>query len=214
MPGNVKRSEPLRVGVLVSGGGRSVLNLHECLVRADVAAQIVMVVSSRGDAPAVTRCAAAGLPVTVVERRAYSPVEFSQRIADALRAARVELVCMAGFLSFWRIPDDFAGRVINIHPALLPRHGGAGFFGDRVHRAVLAADDAESGCTVHFADDEYDHGPVILQRRMVVLPGDTVETLAARVFEEEKIALSEVVRMFADGRLELPAWDVMNLRKS
>jgi formyltetrahydrofolate-dependent phosphoribosylglycinamide formyltransferase len=199
------QNERLRVGALVSGGGRTVLNLHACIARGDVAAEIVTVISSRADAPAVERCRAVGLHVEIVDRRLLGDTDFHKDIAESLRRARVDLVCMAGFLSYWSIPDDVAGRVINIHPALLPRHGGRGHYGDRVHRAVLASGDAESGCTVHYVDDEYDHGPVILQRRVPVLASDTADALAARVFEEEKIALPQVVQMFAEGRLELPA---------
>ncbi|HRX84213.1 MAG TPA: phosphoribosylglycinamide formyltransferase [Phycisphaerae bacterium] len=198
------RDEPLRIGVLVSGGGRSVLNLADCIARGEIPARIAVVISSRGGAPAVERCRAAGLPVAVVERTAVAPAAFHAEITERLRTARAELVVMAGFLSRWEIPEDFAGRVINIHPALLPRFGGKGFYGDHVHRAVLAAGEQESGCSVHFADDQYDHGPVILQRRVPVLPEDTPTSLAARVFAEETVALPQVVRMFATGQLALP----------
>ncbi|HEY3243774.1 MAG TPA: formyltransferase family protein, partial [Phycisphaerae bacterium] len=104
------------------------------------------------------------------------------------------------FLSLWRIPAEFEGRVLNIHPALLPSFGGAGMHGQRVHEAVLAAGCTESGCTVHLADNQYDHGPIVIQRRVPVLPGDTPETLAERVFEQEKLAYPEAIRLFAAGR--------------
>lgn len=198
------RDRPLTLGVLVSGGGRSALNLQDHIARGALAARIAVVISSRSRAAAVERCAAAGLHVEIAERTALAPEVFQARIAELLRAAKVDLVVMAGFLAHWEIPDDFAGRVINIHPALLPRFGGRGFYGDRVHQAVLAAGEGESGCTVHFADDQYDHGPVILQRRVRVLPDDTPQTLAARVFAEEQRALPEAVRMFIEGRLPLP----------
>jgi folate-dependent phosphoribosylglycinamide formyltransferase PurN len=101
---------------------------------------------------------------------------------------------MAGFLSLWRIPEAFLGRVINIHPALLPEFGGREMYGRRVHEAVLAAGKTVSGCTVHYCDNEYDHGPVILQRQVPVLPTDTADDLAARVFAEECIAYPEAIR--------------------
>jgi folate-dependent phosphoribosylglycinamide formyltransferase PurN len=110
---------------------------------------------------------------------------------------------MAGFLRLWRIPSDFAGKVMNIHPALLPDFGGRGFFGDRVHRAVLDSGATETGCTVHFADNQYDQGPIILQRRAKVLPGDTPAKLADRVFEQERIAYPQAIRLFAARRIEL-----------
>jgi len=197
------RDEPLRLGGLVSGGGRTILNLHECIRRGELDARIEVVISSRSTAAAVERCRAVGLHVEVVDRKQHSGAAFHARITEILQAAGVELVCMGGFLSRWEIPDDFAGRVINIHPALLPKFGGQGFYGDRVHRAVLDAGETESGCTVHFADDEYDHGPVILQRRVPVETGDTVDSLADRVFAEEVIAYPDAIRRFVDGRLSL-----------
>jgi formyltetrahydrofolate-dependent phosphoribosylglycinamide formyltransferase len=200
----VKRTSPLRLGLLVSGGGRTALNLHEHVQQGALAARIEVVVCSRGDAPGAQRCLDAGLPIEVVDRRFLADDGFHQRLTDVLASADIELVCMAGFLSFWRIPPQFAGRVINIHPALLPAFGGKGFYGDRVHRAVLASGMKETGCTVHFADNEYDHGPIILQRRVLVLPSDDVPTLAARVFAEELIAYPEAVRLFTTGVSPLP----------
>ena len=110
---------------------------------------------------------------------------------------------MAGFLSLWRVPDELYGRVINIHPALLPDFGGSGMYGRSVHQAALRAGRSESGCTVHFCDNEYDRGPIILQRKVPVLPDDTPESLAARVFEQECIALPETIQLFAEGRIRL-----------
>jgi phosphoribosylglycinamide formyltransferase 1 len=115
----------------------------------------------------------------------------------------VELVVMAGFLSLWPIPPQFAGRVINIHPALLPAFGGHGMFGHHVHEAVLATGCKVSGCTVHFVTNEYDQGPIILQRCAPVLEGDTADTLAARIFEQECQALPDAIRLFAQGRLKV-----------
>jgi phosphoribosylglycinamide formyltransferase 1 len=113
------------------------------------------------------------------------------------------LALMAGFLSLWEIPQDWRGRVMNIHPALLPKFGGQGMHGEHVHAAVLAAGEKESGCTVHFADNTYDTGPIIVQRRVPVLPGDTPDTLAARVFEQECLAYPEAIRMYARGEARL-----------
>jgi len=191
----------LQLAVLISGGGRSLMNLHDRIAQGTLAASIRIVVSSRGDAPGVARARAAGLPIVVVERKTLSPDIFQERITEAVRGA--DLICMAGFLSLWRIPEELHGRVINIHPALLPDFGGPGMYGERVHRAVLRAGRTESGCTVHFCDNEYDHGPIIIQRRVPVVPGDTPDTLAARVFEQECIALPEAIQLFAEGRIRL-----------
>jgi folate-dependent phosphoribosylglycinamide formyltransferase PurN len=108
---------------------------------------------------------------------------------------------MAGFLQLITIPEDFQHRVMNIHPALIPAFSGKGFYGHHVHEAALAMGVKVSGCTVHFADNQYDHGPIILQRVVPVLDDDTPDTLAARVFEQESEAYPEAIRLFADGRL-------------
>ena len=192
---------PLRLAVLISGGGRTLLNLHERIQDGSLPARIEAVVSSRRQVTGVERARRAGLPVTVVERKRLAEEEFQKTLTAAI--SDVDLVCLGGFLSLWRIPPHFAGRVMNIHPALLPEFGGAGMYGHRVHEAVLAAGKQESGCTVHFCDNEYDHGPIILQRRVPLLPSDTLDTLAERVFAEECIAYPEAIRLFAAGRLRI-----------
>jgi len=128
-----------------------------------------------------------------------SSAEFDKAQAEWLDGQRVDLVCMAGYLKFWTIPDRFRHRVINIHPALLPKYGGKGFYGKRVHQAVLDAGESESGCTVHFADNIYDHGSVILQHTVPVLPADTSDTLGTRVFDRERAAYPEAVNLIANG---------------
>jgi len=197
---------PLRLAVLISGGGRTLLNLHHRIVDGSLRAVITSVISSRGDVAGVIRSRDAGLSTLVVERRGLSPDAFQREVTQAI--AGVDLICMAGFLSLWRIPDEFYGKVVNIHPALLPEFGGAGMYGRRVHQAVLAAGKKVSGCTVHFCDNEYDHGPIILQRSAPVVAGDTPETLAARVFEQECLAYPEAIQLFADGRIALDAGTV------
>ncbi len=176
------------------------LNLQEHIADGKLNARIQLVVSSRGAARGVARARKLDLPTVVVERRELSADAFQQGITNAV--AGVDLVCMGGFLSLWRVPDEFHGRVMNIHPALLPEFGGPGMFGPRIHEAVLAAGKTVSGCTVHFCDNQYDHGPIILQRKIPVLPDDTPDALAARVFEQECIAYPEAVRLFADGSLK------------
>ena len=195
--------DPIRLAVLISGGGRTLLNLHQRIQGGSLHAVVAAVVSSRGDAAGVTRARGAGLPTVVIERRGLTSDAFQRELTQAVAGA--DLVCMAGFLSLWRIPDEFYGKVINIHPALLPEFGGAGMYGRRVHEAVLAADKTISGCTVHFCDNQYDHGPIILQRTVPVLPDDTADALAGRVFEQECIAYPEAIRLFADGRITLHA---------
>lgn len=194
-------NEPIRLAVLISGGGRTLVNLQEQIAAGKLSARIDAVVSSRGDVKGVERSRALGLTTVVIERRGLSSDVFQQSVTDAIGNA--DLVCMGGFLSLWRIPQALYGRVMNIHPALLPKYGGKGMYGMRVHEAVLAAGEKVSGCTVHFCDNEYDHGPIILQQKIPVLPDDTPDTLAARVFEQECIAYPEAVRLFAGGRIRI-----------
>lgn len=200
-------TKPLNLAVLISGGGRTLLNLHDRIVDGSLPARIATVVSSRGDAPGVARAEARGLQTVVVERRGLSDEKFQAAICRAVAGA--DLVCMAGFLCLWRIPETFLGRVINIHPALLPDFGGRGMYGRRVHEAVLTAGAAETGCTVHYCDNEYDHGPIILQRRVPVLPSDTPESLAERVFVEECVAFPLAVRLIAEGKVRWEAGKVV-----
>ena len=197
-------NQQLRLGVLISGGGRTLQNFVELIRRGEINAEVPVVISSLPEVKGVERARAAGLPVVIVRTNDHpNEAEFSRLITEALEAHDVQLVCLAGWTCFWRIPDHWIGRVINIHPALLPKYGGKGFYGHHVHEAVLAAGDKESGCTVHFANNEYDAGPIILQRKIPVLPGDNADTLAARVFEQETLAYPEAIRLFAEGRVRL-----------
>lgn len=195
---------PIRLAVLVSGGGTTLQNLLDRCADGRLSARVVQVVSSVPGVQALERAAKAGVPATVVTRKeAGSLDEFSRRIFDSCRQARADLVCMAGFLQLITIPDDFHGKVMNIHPALIPAFSGKGFYGRRVHEAVLESGARVTGCTVHFADNQYDHGPIVLQRTVPVLDNDTPESIAARVFEQECEAYPEAIRLFAEGRLHV-----------
>lgn len=187
---------PRRIAVLLSGAGRSLGNLLERIAAGSLAAEVAVVVSSRADARGVRLARRARVPAEVVEREGRDVDAWSRAIFAPCRAAGVDLVVMAGFLHLLAIPPDFAGRVINIHPSLLPAFGGKGFHGDHVHRAVLARGCTVSGCTVHLVDAEYDHGRILLQRTVPVLADDTPESLAARVFAAECEALPEAIRNF------------------
>jgi len=186
---------PARLAVLVSGGGRSLENLVEVIRRGELAAEVVLVVSDREGIGALERCARLELPSLVLPWKSFAgAADFGARVFAELDRARADLCVLAGFLRLLRVPPHWIGRTINIHPALLPDFGGKGYYGDRVHAAVLASGATESGCTVHQVDDQYDHGAIVLQRRVPVLPGDDVHALAARVFEAEKLALPEALR--------------------
>ncbi len=197
-------TNPLRIAVLLSGSGTTLQNLIDRCRGGSLAAEVVVVVADRVDAFGLERARQAGIPTAVVERKACgSREEFSRRIFDHCRQHRAGLVCMAGFLQLLQIPDDFALRVMNVHPALIPAFSGKGFYGHRVHEAVLDYGAKLTGCTVHFADNVYDHGPIILQRAVAVHEDDTPETLAARVQEEEREAYPEAIGLFAAGRLQV-----------
>ncbi len=183
------------IAVFVSGGGRSLENLARVVEQGELDARIALVLASTPRAGALERAARLGIPAVVIDpERKLAPEEYSRDAFAAVESTGAQVAVLAGFLRFLPIPERWIGRVLNIHPALLPAFGGKGFYGDRVHRAVLDAGVAETGCTVHYVDNQYDHGPILLQRRIAVRPDDTVETLAARVFEEEKLALPEALR--------------------
>jgi len=196
---------PLRLGVLLSGSGTTLQNLLDRSRDGRLPGVVVAcVVSSKADAFGLERARQAGVPAFVVQLKACaSRAEFSKRILDICRAAGVGLVCLAGFLQLLEMAPDFAGRVMNIHPALLPAFGGKGYHGLRVHQAALQTGVKVSGCTVHFADNEYDHGPIILQRVVAVADDDTPETLQARVNAVECEAYPEAIRLFAEERLQI-----------
>jgi formyltetrahydrofolate-dependent phosphoribosylglycinamide formyltransferase len=200
----MQSSFPFRIAVLISGGGTTLRNLIEKIQAGQLPVEIAMVVSSSPSARGLQFAAEAGIPGVVIERKAFaSQDDFSRAIFDHCRRANVDLIVMGGFLKRITIHTDFSNRVVNIHPALVPAFCGEGFYGHRVHEAVLEYGAKLSGCTVHFADNQYDHGPVILQRAVPVMEDDTPETLAARVFEAECEAYPEAIRLIAAGRVSV-----------
>jgi len=195
---------PIQLAVLISGGGTTLQNLVDRIGDGSLNAGIAAVIASRPGIKGIERAKDAGLACHVVERGKYfSDEEFSRDVFKICRDARAELVCLGGWLSMLEIPAAFSGRLMNIHPALLPSFGGKGMYGRRVHQAVIDHGCKVSGCTVHFVDGGYDTGPIILQRTCPVLEDDTAESLAQRVFEEEMIAYPEAIRLFQDGRLRI-----------
>ena len=193
---------PLRIAVLISGGGTTLRNLIEKRAAGKLPVEIVLVIASSPTARGLQFARDADIPSVVVEHKGFASQDaFSHAIFEQCRHAQADLVVMAGFLKRITIPDDFFNRVVNIHPGLVPSFCGDGFYGHRVHEAVLEYGAKLSGCTVHFTDNQYDHGPVILQRAVPVLDNDTPETLAARVFEAECEAYPEALRLIAAGRV-------------
>lgn len=194
----------LPIAVLISGGGTTLRNLLQKQAAGQLAAAVRLVISSHPAARGLTFAAEAGIPTRVVERRSCASAEaFREAIFGPCREVGVGLVVMGGFLKHVLIPPDFEHRVLNIHPSLIPAFCGQGFYGLHVHQAVLDYGAQVTGCTVHFVDNEYDHGPIVLQRPVLVAPDDTPESLAARVFEEECRALPAAIDLFAAGRLRV-----------
>jgi phosphoribosylglycinamide formyltransferase-1 len=194
--------KPVRVAVLVSGGGSNLEAILEAQKAGRLAGvQVVLVLSSKADAYALTRARNHHVETAVVERKAYANEEaFQAAVLDPLVRSRTDVVCLAGYLKKLapEIVRRFRGRILNIHPALLPKFGGPGMYGHFVHEAVLAAGEKESGCTVHVVDEEFDNGPVLAQAKVPVLPGDTADTLAARVLEEEHKLYPKILREFCE----------------
>jgi phosphoribosylglycinamide formyltransferase-1 len=196
----------LRIGVLVSGNGTNLQAILDACARGDIAGGVVLVVSSSAKAFALERARRAGVPTVVLAPKEFSDrASYDARLIELLRSAQVELVCLAGFLRILtpQFVEQFEGRIMNIHPALLPAFGGSGMYGAHVHEAVLASGVKVSGCTVHFADETPDGGPIVLQSPVPVEDDDTVETLAARVGVEEHRLYPAAIRLFAEGRLRV-----------
>jgi phosphoribosylglycinamide formyltransferase 1 len=207
----------LKLAVLISGSGRTLQNFIELAADDQLPVDIRLVVSSSAKAGGLKFAEQAGIKTLVLRRQDFATgaagdQAYGDAVFGACREAGVDYVAMAGFLKLAPVPDDFAGRVVNIHPALVPAFSGPGMYGDRVHQAVLDAGVRVTGCTVHFVDNVYDHGPIIWQQPVPVFDDDTADTLGKRVFEVEKEAFPHVLRMLAAGRIKLEAGRVTFLK--
>jgi phosphoribosylglycinamide formyltransferase 1 len=195
---------PLRLAALISGGGTTLRNLIQRIAARKLDAKIELVVSSSATAKGLDFAREAGIATLVVPQdKSKSPEEFSQATFEPCRQAGVHIVVMAGYLKLVPIPADFTNRVTNIHPALIPACCGPGMYGLRVHEAVLESGARISGCTVHFVDNQYDHGPIVLQRQVPVLDDDTPESLAVRVHAAECEAYPDALRLIGLGRVRV-----------
>ena len=194
---------PIRLAVCVSGGGTTLQNLVDRITAGLLAAEVVQVVAGKPGIGAIIRAESAGLPVAVEARSGRSVADHSAAIFGRIRDARADLVVLGGFLSLLQIPDDYRGRVINVHPSLIPAFSGKGFHGSHIHQAAIDWGVKLSGCTVHYVDATYDTGPIIFQLPVPVLATDTAATLAARVAEAEREALPEAIALYAAGKLRI-----------
>ncbi|MBM4033280.1 MAG: phosphoribosylglycinamide formyltransferase [Planctomycetes bacterium] len=204
----------LKLAVLLSGSGRTLENFFTQIAEGKLDAEVVVVGSSRPDAYGLERARQRGVPTFVVPSRKHrDTASFSRAVLAQLAPYDFDLLLLAGFMCLITIPPELEGRVMNIHPALIPAFCGKGFYGHHVHEAVLHSGARISGCTVHFVDNVYDHGPIIVQKAVPVLDDDTPDTLAARVFEQECVAYPEAVRLFGEGRLRIEGRRVRVLGK-
>ncbi len=194
---------PIRLAVCVSGSGTTLQNLIDRIAGSRLRAEIVQVVASKPGIGAIEKARAAGIPVSVEVRGKRPLNEFGPAVFDPIRQSGADLVILGGFLNLLPIPAEYEGRVINIHPSLIPAFSGKGFHGRAIHQAAIDAGVKLSGCTVHFADNTYDTGPIIFQVPVPVLHDDTAETLAARVFEAECEVLPEAIELYAGGLLRI-----------
>lgn len=194
----------LRLVVLLSGSGTTLQNLIDLINAGKLDASIELVVGSREGLTGIDRARVAGLKNVVLPRKGYADVAaFSRDLFTHVDGAAPDLICLAGWLCLLEIPQKYIGKMMNIHPSLLPSFSGKGMFGHHVHDAVLSHGCKVSGCTVHFVDNTYDNGPIIVQRVCPVLDDDSADALAARVFEQEKLAYPEAIRLFASGQLNI-----------
>lgn len=197
---------PLSLAVFVGtrGRGSNLFALHTAISEGRLAAKIVAVVGTRAEAPVIERAQAAGLPTLIVDPKTLGE-DYDSALLSSLKDAGADTIALAGFLR--RVPSRiiqaFPQRIVNIHPSLLPLFGGVGMYGEHVHRAAIEYGVKVSGCTVHFVDEAYDTGPIIAQRTVPVLEGDTAETLAARILPLEHVLFAESLQLLAESRLTL-----------
>lgn len=203
----------MRLGILASHEGTTLQAVLDAIATGSVSLRVAVVISNNGGSGALTRAHAAGIPAAHLSSVTHpDPEELDRAILETLAQADVDVVLLAGYMKKLgpRVLHEYAGRIVNTHPALLPKFGGKGMYGDRVHEAVLASGDSETGVSIHLVDAEYDTGPVVAQCRVPVLPGDSVSDLSARVRAREREFLVETLARVAED--DLKAWRLANRR--
>jgi formyltetrahydrofolate-dependent phosphoribosylglycinamide formyltransferase len=197
-----KANHPMRLAVFISGTGRSLHNMIQKIESGDLNAEIRVVISSTPNAKGLQYAEKSNIPIEVIESTSFaSREEYSAAMFDRARDAEADIVALAGFIKRLVVPDNFVNRVLNIHPSLMPAFCGQGFYGHHVHEAALAYGVKVSGCTVHFVDNEYDHGPVIIQLAVPVHESDTPDSLETRVFAAECEAYPKALQLIATGQV-------------
>jgi len=194
----------MKIAVLLSGSGTTLENIFEHIERGELPVEVAVVISSRADAYGIERAKKRGVPTHVLARKEHGSLqEYTDAVFGAVRESGAELVALAGFMVRIGIPADFKGRILNVHPALLPSFGGKGMYGHFVHEAVLEHGCKVTGCTVHVVDEEYDRGPIVMQQCVEVREGDTPDSLAERVQAAEREIYPRAIRAFAEGRVSV-----------
>jgi len=197
-------TQKIKLAVLVSGSGSNLQALIDACAQDHYPAEIAVVISNKAKAFGLERAQKAGIPTHIINHREHEGREgFDAALVETIQSYDVDLVCLAGFMRILTpvFISAFEGRILNTHPSLLPKHGGAGMYGMHVHEAVIAAGDRTSGCTIHEVIVDVDRGPIILQKSVDVKEDDTPDTLAKRVLAQEHIAYREAVKMLAEKLL-------------
>ena len=212
-------SKPINIAVVVSGHGRgsNMQAIIDACADGRITGSVAVVIGVRDDAPAMERARSQGIATSEVRPKAFDSDEsYGTRVLEVLDEHQIDLICLAGYMRILpsNVISKFRHRVMNIHPALIPLFCGKGMFGERVHQAAVDCGVKVSGCTVHFVDEQYDTGPIIVQKAVSVEEGDSAETLAARILVQEHIAYPEAVQLFAQGRLRVDGRVVHVLRES
>jgi len=194
----------IRIAVLLSGSGTTLQNILDCCASGDIDGEVVCVIGSRGDAYGLMRAERVGIPNAAVVRKDFEGIDdFSEAVWGVVSGYEPDLIVLAGFMSLLHFPAEYEGRIMNVHPALIPSFCGKGMYGHHVYKAVLEYGVKLTGVTVHFVNEEYDNGPIILQSVVEVLEGDTAETLAERVQAEERSIYPKAIQLFAEGQLRI-----------
>ncbi len=195
---------PINLAVLLSGSGTTLQNLIDHIKSGKLDAEIKIVISSKSNAYGLQRAQQNNIPTAIIRPKDYNDFHsFNKSLWDTIRQYPIDLVVLAGFLSLIEVPPDFVHRIMNVHPALIPAFCGKGMYGHHVHEAVVNSGVKITGCTVHFVDEHYDHGPIILQEAVPVLEDDTPDTLAERVQAKERELYPKAIQLFAEKRLKV-----------
>ena len=193
-----------KIAVFVSGGGSNFIAIHRQIIQGNILGKIVMVFSNNPNCGAIKFAEENSIPIFIINAARYPNAHTRDEfLLETCLKAEIDLICLAGFMKMLpqNIVKQYEYRILNIHPGLLPEFGGEGFYGTRVHEAVINTGKRESGATVHFVDEIYDHGPIILQKKVEVMETDTPESLAARVLKVEHELFPEVVKAFCENKI-------------